>query len=287
VYDTLPTTVRLLKQAGYTTTALHAYNDGLYERSTVYPRIGFDETVFVEDFQVPVTLTGPYPSDDSFADEIIARYEGRDTSKPCFLYGMSMENHQSYTTAKYGALSDYPAQSDLLSDEDLAILDSLVYGLHDADAALGKLVDYFSQVDRPVMLVFVGDHLPSVNLADGTSLFTRLGYNDGEASSAWSADTLAEMLSTNYLIWTNYEAAPEADHTESCTFLGLHALQRAGLPLNDYFTWLAEEVSPQFLLTRGGFYAASDGTATYAPTEEAKETADFYAQVERALAYGE
>jgi phosphoglycerol transferase MdoB-like AlkP superfamily enzyme len=285
VYETLPTTVRLLKQAGYTTAALHSYNDTLYNRSTVYPLIGFDETIFVEDFLVPVTLTGPYPSDDSFANEIIARYEARDTTKPCFLYGMSMENHQAYTTSKYGELSDYPAQSDLLSQADLEILDSLVYGLHDADAALGKLVDYFSNVDRPVMLVFVGDHLPSVNLADGTSLYTRLGYNNGEASSTWSAETLAEILSTNYLIWTNYEAEAEADHTESCTFLGLHALQRAGLPLNDYFTWLAEDVSSQFLLSRGTFLAQSDGTPTYDPTEEEAAALEHYEQVEWNLAY--
>ena len=46
----------------------------------------------------------------------------------------------------------------VLSPDDVpleGVLDALLHGLWDADAALGKLVDYFSRVEEPVILVFV------------------------------------------------------------------------------------------------------------------------------------
>ncbi|MFR6379476.1 MAG: LTA synthase family protein [Evtepia sp.] len=161
VYQDLPTTARLLKNAGYSTVALHSHTDELYNRANVLPRIGFDTVAFREDFMTEGTEDGAYLSDASLVQEMIARYESRDPSKPIFLYGLSMENHQLYTAEKYSYPSGIDVQCDKLSQEDKAILDSLVLGLHHADASLAALVEYFSQVDRPVMLVFVGDHLPS------------------------------------------------------------------------------------------------------------------------------
>ena len=286
VYQNLPTTVRLLSKAGYATVSLHGHTSELYNRAINYPAIGFDTVDFLEDFITPATVSGKYLSDASFAQEIIARYENRNPSKPIFLYGMTMENHQTYYPEKYdNAASGFPAQSDALSSQDLAILDSLVMGLNHADASLGMLVDYFSQVDRPVILVFVGDHLPSLNLADGTSLYCRLGYSPTEESADWDAETLAHILSTDYLIWTNYETQPQPDHVESCTFLGLHTLQRAGIPLNQYFTWLDQEVASQMLLSRNRLFVDAAGQPTYEIAEETQALLDRYAAVERNLLY--
>lgn len=285
-YACLPTTVRLLAQLGYTTTAIHSHNSTLYNRDVIYPTIGFQNVLFLDDFVTPVEIAGTYASDATFARELIARYEARDPSRPCFLYGMSMENHQAYFAGKYPDPSGYPAQSEALTQEDLAILDSLVLGLHDADAALGMLVDYFSQVDRPVMLVFVGDHLPSLNLAAGDSLYQRLGLlpREGEATTAAA---MAETLSTDYLVWTNYETEAQPDRTESCTLLGVHTLARAGLPLNRYFQWMQDTLSPALLLTRGNLFVDAAGTPTYAPSEEDQALLDRYAALEWALVYAD
>jgi hypothetical protein len=285
VYETLPTTVRFLEKAGYSTLALHAHTAELYSRETIYPAIGFEEVYFIEDFMVEPQRCGNYTSDESFAREIIARYEARDTSRPAYIYGLSMENHQSYYPEKYGETSGFPAQSDLLSQEDLAYLDALVMGLHHADASLGMLVDYFSQCSRPVMLVFVGDHLPSMNLADGEDIYTRLGISPEGEASAWDAETLAEIFSTDYLIWTNYEEEIPADRTESCTFLGLRVLQRTGLPLNQYFTWLDENIASRMLLNRGRFFADQTGTPGYEVPADAQPLLDSYIALERSLAY--
>lgn len=285
VYQDLPTTARLLKNAGYSTVALHSHTDELYNRANVLPRIGFDTVAFRENFMTEGAEDGAYLSDASLVQEMIARYESRDPSKPIFLYGLSMENHQLYTAEKYSYPSGIDVQCDKLSQEDKAILDSLVLGLHHADASLAALVEYFSQVDRPVMLVFVGDHLPSLNLADGTPIYTRLGYSPTPEASDWDADTLENMLSTNYLIWTNYETQAVSDHKESCTFLGLHMLQRAGIPLNQYFTWLADHAANQMLLSRNRFFADENGVGSYTTTPEQAAMLETYTAMERNLLY--
>ena len=196
-----------------------------------------------------------------------------------------MENHQPYNPEKYGVSSGFPAQSDLLSQEDLAILDALVVGLHHADQALGILTDYFSQVERPVMLVFVGDHLPAVNLSDGVSLYTHLGISPSEEAADWDPTALIARLSTDYLIWTNYETQPAPDRLESCTFLGLHVLQRAGIPLNQYFTWLDQEVASRMLLRRGTLFVDENGHGSYTVPPEDQTMLDLYTAVERNLLY--
>ena len=159
---------------------------------------------------------------------------------------------------------------------------SLVY---QSDQAFEYLLDYFSQVDRPVMLVFVGDHLPSLNLSDGVSLYTHLGYSPTEEAADWDPETLENILSTDYLIWTNYEAQAAPDRMESCTFLGLHTLQRAGIPLNQYFSWLDREVASHMLLSRRTLFVDQDGKGTYSPSQEDLAILEQYTAVERNLLY--
>ena len=88
VYQDLPTTARLLKNAGYSTVALHSHTDELYNRANVLPRIGFDTVAFREDFMTEGAEDGAYLSDASLVQEMIARYESRDPSKPIFLYAV-------------------------------------------------------------------------------------------------------------------------------------------------------------------------------------------------------
>lgn len=284
-YRDVPSVVRSLKKAGYQTISVHSYTDELYGRRSNYPAIGFDQLVFQDDFLTQPVIDGAYISDVSFAQELIARYEARDPSAPCFLYGMSMENHQAYEAGKYDTPSGYPAACAGMSQEDLAIVDALVHGLHGADESLKLLTDYFSQVERPVLLVFVGDHLPSINLNDGVSLYTHLRCSPTDNAADWDAETLKEILSTNYLIWSNYETEPAPDRDESCTFLGLHVLERAGVPLGSYFTWLSQNITPSMLQVRGRLFVDQEGAPSYSPTPQQRQVQETYAALEKAMVY--
>lgn len=286
LYETLPTTIRALKKAGYSTTAIHSYNDELFERRDNFPAIGFDKVVFDRDFTTEPEMAGIYISDDSLVNEIIHHYEKRNTQKPCMIYGLSMENHQPYYDGKYEDSSGFPARCSQLNQEDLKIVDSLVHSLNHADAALGRLVEYFSQVDRPVLLVFVGDHLPSLKLTDEEYIYCRLGYTPPEPTTNWNEDSMRERLTTEYVIWSNYEAEPKADEDQSCTFLWLEVLRRAGVPLNDYFSWLLENVRPYMLKTQGRVFVPPDGSVTYHPDSSGALALESYTALQEALLYG-
>lgn len=286
-YANLPTTVRLLKKTGYSTTFVHSHNSALYNRDETYPAIGFENLVFVDDFLTEPEKKGTYVSDESFAKEVIAQYEARDTEKPCFLYGMSMENHQAYTAKKYKESSGYPVESEKLTEGDKKILDALVYGLHDADTSLGMLVEYFSQVERPVLLVFVGDHLPSVDTTGEDSLYKALGYIPTDDSSQWDTETYRKMQSTDYVIWSNYEGKQTTpDRDEGCAFLGLHTLKRAGVPLNAYFRWLDRDVAAWMTGNRGRLFVDDEGVSYEEIPGNLTRMAETYGDVERGLIYG-
>ena len=68
-------------------------------------------------------------------------------------------------------------------------------GIRDADAMLGRLTEYFSQVDEPVILVFWGDHYNPID--SNYDVYTATGY-----ASDSSADP--RLHQTTLLMWSNY-----------------------------------------------------------------------------------
>lgn len=154
-YRRVPSLARVFGAAGYETLFVHSYNDELYDRARNIPALGFDQIIYQDDFLVDKTYAGGYVSDDTLADELIARFEAKGDG-PVFLYGLTMENHQPYFGGKFNTPAPVAASADNLSGEEAGVLDALVHGLTDADAALGKLTDYFAQAEEPTILSFWG-----------------------------------------------------------------------------------------------------------------------------------
>ncbi len=77
-------------------------------------------------------------------------------------------------------------------------LEDFATGIRDADAMLGKLTEYFSQVDEPVILVFWGDHYNPID--SNYDVYTTTGY-----ASDSSADP--RLHQTTLLMWSNYSDA--------------------------------------------------------------------------------
>ena len=92
-YRRVPSLARVFGAAGYETLFVHSYNDELYDRARNIPALGFDQIIYQDDFLVDKTYAGGYVSDDTLADELIARFEAKGDG-PVFLYGLTMENHQ-------------------------------------------------------------------------------------------------------------------------------------------------------------------------------------------------
>ncbi len=271
VYDRIPSITRVFKEKGYALAFLHAYTPELYNRPEIYKRLGFDPILFSDHFPADAEIKGGYLSDKAFADQLISLYEERDPDTPLMVMGVTMENHQPSYKGKFSPDADLPFQAPTMDEKGREIFQSYLTGVHDADASLGQLVDYFSQVEEPVMLVFWGDHLPNLMVNSTETIYSQLGVYPSPASITWSTDVLKQMLTTDYLIWTNYEEEPEPDHTESCTLLGLSVLKRIGFPLTDYYAWLDANIAPNLLLYRPRLYVDAQGEA-YSEVPEDKET---------------
>ena len=96
-------------------------------------------------------------------------------------------------------------------------------------------------------------------------------------------ERLEKLEKRNAELEKQAQAAP--DRMESCTFLGLHTLQRAGIPLNQYFSWLDREVASHMLLSRRTLFVDQDGKGTYSPSQEDLAILEQYTAVERNLLY--
>lgn len=259
-YALLPSYVRVLGANGYHTIAFHAHTSEMYNRAANYPSIGFDEVLFFEPFKTGATYEGGYFDDSSCADVILSLFEEHQAD-PTYIYAMTMQNHQPYYAGRYGE-DRVAVGSSRLTEEELSVLQCYVNGICDADRMLGKLVDYFSQVEEPVILVFAGDHVPSLYLTETETVYSKLGYVRSPLSADWDLPEYRRMLSTDYMLWTNFDTG-EGKRDTSCTVLGAEILDRAGVTATPYFAWLAQR-REDLLFHTGSLWIGPDGELTEA-----------------------
>ena len=285
VYNAMPCISDVFDRYGYRMEFIHSHDNALYNRETIYRAFGFDSVRFSDSFPEDVEMSGGYVSDMALSEEIIAAYENRG-EEPLMLYTVSLENHQPYVAAKYPAESGAGTASDLLAEDDLLAVDSYVQGLMNADRALGRLIDYFSGREDPVMIVFWGDHLPNLKLSDGTTAFEKLQWCSSGLTTQWEPEELQQMLSTDYFIWTNYGLAAE-DAPSSSTMLGLQVLKALNFELTDYFRWLDKNVVPEYLMYRPRLFVDSEWNATQEIPAQAESTMKIYRAAVYNMVYGE
>ncbi len=137
------------------------------------------------------------------------------------------------------------------------------------------------------MIVFWGDHLPNLSISSDNTVYSQLGYSTTNVTTDWDPDELAKILSTDYVIWSNYEETPEADRNESCNFLGLSILNRLGFELTGYYKWLHTYVYPDMLLYRPRLFVTGDGERYRNVPESLDGMVRQYAAVISDIVYGE
>ncbi len=198
--------VSYLNSQGYYTVALHPYLRSFFSREKAYEFLGFDDFYSEEHFEgAQRERMMQYISDNAVVDRIIAEYEQNEKKdRPFFCHTVTMQNHASFYLEDWSAEEMIHFSADCeLNEEEYNTLLSYATGIRSADAALGKLVSYFEEVDEPTVILFFGDHQPSL-YGDSRELMERIGYT----ADRNSAEGLAELQSTPYLIWNNFEKVP-------------------------------------------------------------------------------
>lgn len=135
-----------LKRSGWRTHFVHPYEKSFFLRDRALPALGFDALTMLDAFAHDPRKDGPYVSDRKLTEKVVDIVEEIDTQTPAFLFVASMANHGPWEAGRCGTLSD-PVE----------IYCEL---LRQADLALGQLVARLDRLERPVWLVFYGDHAP-------------------------------------------------------------------------------------------------------------------------------
>jgi phosphoglycerol transferase MdoB-like AlkP superfamily enzyme len=153
--DNFPSVVSRLEEAGFRTTAIHPYNTTMYKRLENYETLGFDSFLYEDTMKNTEKLdTNPYISDAAAYAEITAILKA--SVEKDFIHLVTMQNHTPYQN-KY-TVTPSAAETGIASQTIRNYLQDLQY----SDQALADLLAALKEWDEPTVVVFWGDHWPSV-----------------------------------------------------------------------------------------------------------------------------
>lgn len=246
ISDTPTSIVSNLKDVGYTCVAMHPYYATGWSRNQVYPKIGYDEMHFIDDFDQTKILR-EYITDQELYDKIIERYESRGANEKLYLMGITMQNHGGY-----GEPYDNFDEECYKVGRSYTDANQYLSLVHESDKAVQNLIEYFSKVDDPVEIVFFGDHQPSLN----SNFYPIL---NGKGMSGLTEDELEALYTVPFFIWTNYDTQEETVDITSLNYLSTMTLERAGIELPAYNKFLADMMETVPAINSRGYYSKEKG----------------------------
>ena len=241
--------VKVLKEDGYTATAIHPYLGTFWNRNHVYPAFGFDQFYTIDDFSEDAKKVKGYISDEEVYNKIVSCYENKDTDSPLFTFCVTMENHTPYTDTSNGVVG-VEGDDSLFKEEGKLEAGVHARGVQDADAMYQKLVEYFSAEEEPTIVVMFGDHHPFVS-----------------STINKDSDHLDDVnkYKTPFVMWANYDIPTQIGVTMDSSVLGAYTLLNAGVTLPNYLKYnyyaasLVDGYNNYFVLGKNGqFYKYSE-----------------------------
>ncbi|AQP54357.1 hypothetical protein CBF34_01745 [Vagococcus penaei] len=151
-----PSVVSNLSQQGYQTTAIHPYNTSMYKRKDNYQLLGFETFKSEKTMKHTDKLTPEsYISDESAFNEVLDQLKQQE-EKPQFVHLVTMQTHMPYNT-KYQQ-SDYQTNVEKNQTSIVNFAQDIAY----TSQALASFMKELDELSRPTLVVFWGDHLPSI-----------------------------------------------------------------------------------------------------------------------------
>ena len=164
----------------YGTHAVHNHSGNFYSRAKVYNNIGFDTFTSKEFMNFDTTETG-WAKDEVLLEHIKDCLDS--TEQQDFVFTVSDQGHGSYPEER---IIEHPhlMAGGLESEEKNCQWEYYVNQVYEMDQFAADLVDMMDKRGEPAVVVFYGDHLPTMGL-EAKDMKSRYLYN------------------TNYVIWDN------------------------------------------------------------------------------------
>lgn len=248
LYDGCPSLVSQAKDLGYHTIAFHPYLSSGWNRTSVYPWLGFDEVHFQEDVQDPQYIRN-YVSDLSDYEQLFRWTEESDG--PTMIFNVTMQNHSGYSQGWNNLSGDVTVTGGAKPSSITTQYFSL---MKESDQAIQALVEHYSQVEEKTLIVFFGDHQPPL----GNTFFETL-Y--GKKLDERDPEEVQQAYETPFFIWANYDIPEQDDLRISSNYLGVLAAEVAGMPLTGYQQLLSRLMDALPVASTAG-YVTAEGQIT-------------------------
>lgn len=224
-------TINQLWGAPVNSLGYHPYESSMYSRATNYKKFGFSHFY---------TLTGPdvikyqdkidespYVSDKSSYDSALEGIKSGKTNK--FIQIITMQNHMPYH--EWYENNDYTAESTTgtpLGDDEQQSIETYQKGVEITDQATQEFLNELDALDKPVIVVFYGDHLPGI--------YSSASEDDN--------NSLALHL-TDYFIWSNKASSSQGNKASdaaysSPNFFVAQAADHMNAKVSPYLAFLTE-----------------------------------------------
>ena len=276
----IPSLVECLKNQDkpYHTVAYHSYYSSGYNRNSVYSFLGFDDKLFENSFMDDYTsdeLPRGYLSDEANYRTVIKEYEKCVSSNaPFFCFNVTIQGHGGYTGGPFKW--DEPVNVTNFNATDS--MNTYLSSIRESDNAFKGLVEYFSNVKEPTIIMMYGDHQPSWDDEAKKKLAEHPAWEDS------MLQTLSQFY-VPYIVWANFDIE-EYDHLlgwkeKACNmdtsvlnklstnYVGTYLLNTAGLELSEYDRYLLNlhEYIPAItaigVWDKDGNYSSSAGESLY------------------------
>ena len=236
--------------------AFHPYFKNMYLRDSDYKKFGFSKFLTL-DSNPAVTHqehadNNPYVSDAAAYQNVMDAVNASDS--PQFIQLVTMQNHVPYSPW-YPDNQFQDADVSELSDGEKASIDVYAKGISITDQATADFLGQLNELDKPVTVIFYGDHLPGI-------YYTAMA-DDNNATA---------LHETDYFIWSNQASASanvkldaaSANYTSSNFFMSL-ATQHMNAKVSPYLEMLSENHAeiPAFSRLVSGNGSWGEGSRTY------------------------
>lgn len=224
-------TINQMWGAAKNSIGLHPYESSMYSRATNYKKFGFSHFY---------TLTGPdvishqdkiddspYVSDEATYQSTLE--EVRKTKSNQFLQVITMQNHMPYHDwYKYNDFKASSTTGKPLKDDEKESIETYQKGASLTDGATAGFLSELDKLDKPVTVVFYGDHLPGI-------------YSSASADD----DNSLALHQTDYFIWSNKASGTQGNKIDNAeysspNFFVAQAAEHMDAKVSPYLAFLTE-----------------------------------------------
>ena len=183
----------------------HPYEPSMYSRATNYRKFGFSHFYTLEGDDViahrDTIDKSPYVSDAATYRSVLDEVGSTDANQ--FISVITMQNHMPYndwySDNEFTVTNTDGAEP--LGEDETREIETYAKGVSLSDKATAEFLDELDAIDKPITVVFYGDHLPGI--------YSTAGEDQN--------NSLALHL-TDYFIWSNKASSSQGTKNENSDY---------------------------------------------------------------------